>query len=120
MKRVALVLTVVLTAFCAVLIPVRATAQNLVSSARRADITLNGNWQYILNQAQNPIPTSGWSTTRVPEMPRMDGTSSVWYQQTFFVPSSWQQPGRRFFVNLEKAGHYAAIYCNGTYVDEHF
>ncbi|HXJ92695.1 MAG TPA: glycoside hydrolase family 2 TIM barrel-domain containing protein [Terriglobia bacterium] len=120
MKPRALVLTGVLSLFGALIVPVRATAQNLVSTARRADITLNGNWQYVLNRTQDQIPTSGWSSTRVPEMPRTDGTRSVWYQQTFFVPSSWQQTGRRFFVTLEKAGHYAAIYCNGAYVGEHF
>ncbi|HXJ91318.1 MAG TPA: hypothetical protein VMT20_00375 [Terriglobia bacterium] len=106
--------------FAALVSPVRAPAQDLVSRTPRADITLNGNWQYVLNQSQSLIPTSGWSTTRVPELPRMDGTSSVWYQQTFFVPSSWNKAGRRFFITLEKAGHYSAIYCNGTFVYDHF
>jgi hypothetical protein len=74
----------------------------------------------VLNQSQGEIPTSGWSTARVPELPHEDGTSSVWYQQTFYVPSSWNITGRRFFVTLEKAGHYAAVYCNGTYMGDHF
>jgi len=98
----------------------RLTAQNLVSSAPRADITLNGLWQYVLNQSQDAIPTSGWSTERVPALPLTDGTTSVWYQQTLFVPSSWVQLNRKFFVKLEQAGHYAAVYSNGTFIGDHF
>ena len=101
-------------------LPTRLPAQDLVASAPRAEITLNGNWQYILNQPQSPIPTTGWSMTRVPAVPLTDGTSSVWYQQTFFVPASWNQSGRRFFLKLEKAGHYSAIYCNGTFIFDNF
>lgn len=120
MKARTLALAAALTLCTALIVPVRATAQDIVSKAFRTDITLDGNWQYQLNQSQNHIPTSGWSTARVPALPYMDGTASVWYQQTFFVPSSWKVTGRRFFVTLEKAGHYSAIYCNGTLIGDHF
>jgi hypothetical protein len=96
------------------------TAQQLAGSAPRAQVTLNGMWSYVLNQSQSSIPTSGWIPAREPAMPIEDGTSSVWYQRTLNVPSTWAQPGRSFFLELEKTGHYAAIYINGTMIDEHF
>jgi len=97
-----------------------ALAQNLVSGSPRATMTLNGQWQQVLNQDQTKIPASGWSTTRIPALPLTDGTTSVWYQQTFYIPASWVRPGRRFFVQLEKAGHYAAVYFNGAFIGDHF
>jgi hypothetical protein len=95
-------------------------AQQLAGSAVRAQLTLNGMWSYVLNQSQSSIPSSGWIPARVPAMPIEDGTSSVWYQRTLNVPSTWAQPGRSFFLELEKTGHYAAIYINGTQIGEHF
>lgn len=95
-------------------------AQQLAGSAVRARITLNGMWGYVLNQSQNSIPTSGWIPARIPALPIDDGTSSIWYQRTLNVPSTWAKPGRSFFLELEKAGHYSAIYVNGTMMGEHF
>lgn len=95
-------------------------AQQLAGSAVRAQVTLNGMWSYVLNQSQSSIPTSGWIPARIPAMPIEDGTSSVWYQRTLNVPSTWAQPGRSFFLELEKAGHYSAIYINGTMIGQHF
>ena len=97
-----------------------ASAQTLVNSAPRMDLTLNGTWQYVLNQAQKPIPQTGWNPERVPAMPLTDGTTSVWYKKTINIPNGWVQPGRSFFVQLEKAGHYSAIYWNDNFVAEHF
>ncbi len=95
-------------------------AQDGVGTAARAELNLNNNWSYVLNQTQNQIPISGWQTTRVPEMPIEDGTTSVWYQQSLNVPSSWVQTGRRYFMKVGKAGHYAAVYWNGALMGEHF
>src|SRR5579863_8828234 len=120
MKAKTLVCTLAMSLLGALGTPGGARAQNLVSKAFRTDISLNGNWQYQLNLPQSPIPTTGWSTARVPALPYTNGTASVWYQQTFFVPSSWNITGRRFFVTLQQAGHYSAIYCNGTFVGDHF
>jgi hypothetical protein len=95
-------------------------AQQLVGGSVRAQLTLNGTWGYVLNQSQSSIPTSGWIQTRIPALPIEDGTTSVWYQRTLNVPATWTQPGRSFFLELEKAGHYSAIYVNGTMIGEHF
>ncbi len=111
-------LTVVafLVGFCAC----SCVAQDAVGTAVRAELNLNNNWSYVLNQTQDQIPTSGWQTRRVPELPIEDGTSSVWYQKNLNVPATWIQPGRRYFVQVGKAGHYAAVYWNGVLMGEHF
>jgi hypothetical protein len=95
-------------------------AQGTVPMSPRAEIILNGRWNYVLNQAQATIPSSGWKTERVPGLPLSDGTSSIWYKRQISIPASWGQPNRHFFIELEKAGHYAAIYWNGTLIGEHF
>ncbi len=95
-------------------------AQQLVGQSPRAEVTLNGKWSYVLNQSQNSIPTSGWIPTRVPAIPIENGTASVWYETTVNIPDTWARAGRSFFLELEKAGHYSAIYVNGTYIGEHF
>jgi hypothetical protein len=120
MKLRASVLAAVMTLAVALSCSIRATAQNLVAKAFRTDISLNGNWQYQVNQPQSPIPTTGWSTERVPALPYTDGTASIWYQQTFYMPSAWNVQNRRFFVTLQQAGHYSAIYINGTYIGQQF
>jgi hypothetical protein len=99
---------------------VPSVAQVIVGSAPRAEVSLNGIWSYVLNQSQNQIPTTGWMPERVPALPLEDGTSSVWYKRTINVPSTWMSSGRRFVLELEKSGHYAAVYCNGTFMGEHF
>jgi len=68
----------------------------------------------VLNQPQTPIPTSGWTPTRVPCAPVTNGTVSIWYQLSVTIPSTWNQPGRHFFVTLGQAGHYQAVYWNGN------
>ena len=95
-------------------------AQSGIGASERVSINLNGTWQYVLNQPQSPIPTTGWTPTRVPALPIDDGTASVWYKLDFTVPSNWNQPGRRFFVTLDKAGHYGAVYFNGHFIYDHF
>jgi len=96
------------------------SAQVIVGAAPRAEINLNGTWGYILNQPQSPIPTSGWTNGRIPALPLDDGTASVWYQTTLNVPLTWTQTNPSYFLKLEKAGHYAAVYVNGTLMFEHY
>ena len=36
------------------------------------------------------------------------------------IPDSWRKSDRQYFLRLEKAGHYAAIYWNGQQVGEHY
>ena len=95
-------------------------AQDGVGTALRAKLILNNNWSYVLNQSQNQIPKTGWLTTRVPATPIEDGTSSVWYQQSVNIPSAWVQPGRRYFLKVGKAGHYAGVYWNSVLLGEHY
>ncbi len=109
-----------LTGLCAVILSLPASAQQLAGSAVRGQVTLNGYWGYILNQSQNTIPTSGYINARIPEQPLVTGNSSVWYQRTLNVPSTWAQSGRSFFIELERAGHYSAVYVNGQKMGEHF
>lgn len=115
MKKIATELTlfVFLFALCAF-------AQDVVGTALRANLNLNGTWQYQSDQPESPIPTSGWSETRVPALPITDGTWSAWYETTITIPSSWMITGRRFFIDLDKAGHYAGVYLNGTLVGQHY
>jgi len=95
-------------------------AQVLVEGAPRAAITLNGLWDYTLNQSQDHIPTSGWRTRRIPEPPLADGTISVWYRSKIHIRSEWVKSDRSFFLELEKAGHYAAVYWNGQFIGDHY
>ena len=96
------------------------TDAGLVASAFRAELNLNGVWNYTLNQPQSQIPNGGWIQARIPQAPLTNGTASVWYQTTLNVPSAWMQRNRRFFLELEKAGHYAAVYVNGVFMGDHF
>ncbi len=105
---------------CLCFLSVFSAAQVVVGKAPRAEVNLNGTWGYILNQPQSPIPSSGWINTRIPALPLTDGTVSVWYQRNLTVPLTWNTAGRSFFLKLEKAGHYAAIYVNGSLLGEHF
>jgi hypothetical protein len=97
-----------------------ASAQDLVSSALRVSLNLNGTWQYVLNQPQSSIPTAGWQPMRVPSAPYIDGTSSVWYEAPLNIRPNWISAGRRFFLELEKCGHYCAVYVNGSFAGDHY
>ena len=110
---------VTVVAFLVALCACCCVAQNGVGTAIRAELNLNNNWSYVLNQPQI-IPTSGWQTRRAPELPIEDGTISVWYQQSINVPSTWVQSGRRYFLQVGKAGHYAGVYWNGVLMGEHY
>lgn len=97
-----------------------AAAQNGVDNSLRASLNLNGTWDYILNQPQSPIPSSGWQPARVPAAPWTTATVSVWYQAGTQIPHAWTVSGRRFFIKLDKCGHYCAIYLNGQFAGDHY
>ncbi|HXJ97150.1 MAG TPA: glycoside hydrolase family 2 TIM barrel-domain containing protein [Terriglobia bacterium] len=103
----------------------------------RGSIILNGNqWQSVGNNppqssfgfsdwtqmVTNPlIPSTGWTSGRVPTLPITDGvTTSVWYQTPFFLPASAEVSGRRWFIDIGEIGHYAGIYINGAYAGENY
>jgi len=88
----------------------------------RAEICLNGTWETVLNAGDEQIPAAGWEGRRVPAMPMATNppTVSAWYRQKFTIPGEWGKPGRGFILQLEKAGHYAAVYCNGRRIAEHY
>jgi hypothetical protein len=89
----------------------------------RAEICLNGTWEVVLNAEGSAIPDRGWSPRRVPALPLADTappTSSAWYRYSLRLPRPWFRPERRFFLTLEKAGHHAAVYCNGRRLAEHY
>jgi Glycosyl hydrolases family 2, sugar binding domain/Glycosyl hydrolases family 2/Glycosyl hydrolases family 2, TIM barrel domain len=88
----------------------------------RLQTCVNGDWECVLNAPGEKIPGTGWLPRRAPAMPIATDppTQSVWYRQKFDIPRAWDRPARRFFLRLEKAGHYAAIYWNGHLAGEHF
>jgi hypothetical protein len=97
-------------------------AQESVGGLLRTDICLNGVWQ-VADGADDPVmPSNGWRPARTPHMPLAEEgrPSAIWYRRTLHVPADWARPGRRFFVEFEKVGHYAAVFCNGERVGEHF
>jgi hypothetical protein len=93
---------------------------DLVGASPRASINMNGSWSYVINRPQNRIPQTGWATMRVPTAPFTDGTASVWYKATVQLQADWIAPGRKFFTELEKCGHYCAIYINDQFAGDHY
>jgi beta-galactosidase len=43
-----------------------------------------------------------------------------WHRLLLDVPKDWAAPGRRFHIEFEKVGHYAAVFCNGRLMGEHY
>ena len=92
------------------------------ADALRMEICINGAWEMAPGKPQTAIPTDGWIETRVPALPlsEADRPDAVWYRCSFDVPADWARAGRRFFLELEKVGHYVAVYCNGRKLGEHY
>jgi len=90
--------------------------------ALRARICLNGDWEMVRNAAGDQIPAAGWQHRRAPAMPFVaePAVVSAWYRRSFKVPREWMKPDRRFLLQLEKVGHYAAVYANGKLIAEHY
>lgn len=149
MKNVVRLLAVLLalTTGCS-LMASRSQAKSPVADSLRMSICCNGAWETVevasdaaapapgvpkpslaMSAAKGtpppaltPLPAEGWTAVRVPAGP-LSGKGrpiGVWYRRTFDVPQDWNAPGRRFFVEIEKAGHYTAVFCNGRKLAEHF
>lgn len=99
-----------------------ACAAESPADALRMSILLNGTWDSCPMTSPQQIPTEGWQPSRVPAMPlaEADRPAGMWYRKSLSVPEAWLRPGRRIVLRLEKVGHYAAIYCNGQKVTEHY
>jgi len=92
-----------------------------VASAPRASICLNGEWETAAGDDDAKVPAQGWTAARIPAAPILDPkVVAEWCRLSFAVPKDWVQEGRRFFVEFEKVGHYAAVYCNGRRIGEHY
>ena len=102
-----------LTAVCA---PIKPEEQ------LRTATCLNGVWETVVNVSDARIPAEEWTHRRIPAMPLVGDPPAVsaWYRRSFTIAREWIRPDRRFFLEIEKAGHYAAIYCNGRRMAEHY
>ena len=96
-------------------------AEPAPASAPRASLCLNGEWEIAAAGDDLKIPVAGWTAARIPAAPVLDPqVVARWCRVSFTVPPEWAAPGRRFVVEFEKAGHFAAVFCNGRKVGEHF
>lgn len=88
----------------------------------RAAICLNGTWEIAPGAPAEGVPTAGWKKARVPARPltAKNRPTGIWYRKSVRVPASWARGGRRFFLEIEKIGHYGAVYCNGKKLGEHW
>ena len=87
----------------------------------RASLCLNGDWEIAPGDDQMTMPAHGWTHARVPALPITGGrTKAQWYRLNLEVPAMWAASGRRYYLELEKAGHYAAVFCNGQKLGEHY
>jgi glycosyl hydrolase family 2 len=87
----------------------------------RMSICLNGLWERALGSA-DAMPEQGWSRVRVPDLPLCDDgrPAGLWYRTSVQVPRAWLEGERRLFLELEKVGHYAAVFCNGKQLGAHY
>src|ERR1043165_5926609 len=96
-------------------------AEPVIASVPRASICLNGEWESAAGADAAKIPGLGWSAVRISLAPVLDPKISArWCRVAFTVPKDWAGEARRFHVEFEKIGHYAAVFCNGQKVGEHF
>lgn len=108
------------TAFAAT--PGRALAAESAGASPRASICLNSMWETAPGGDDVQAPEAGWKSARTPALPISDDghPPAMWYRLALDVPADWGRPGRRFYVEFEKVGHYAAVLCNGQKVGEHY
>ncbi|XP_076625286.1 beta-glucuronidase [Colletes latitarsis] len=64
---------------------------------------------------QMPVPSSYNDITTSREL--RDHIGAVWYQRTFFVPSSWRE--QRVFVRFGSVNYLAQVWVNGGLVTNH-
>ncbi|MCX7011518.1 MAG: hypothetical protein NTW86_02935 [Candidatus Sumerlaeota bacterium] len=96
-------------------------AESVPTDALRASICLNGQWEIAPADDEMKMPESGWTAARVPAIPIVDkSVKAQWHRLALDAPKEWGAPDRRFFLELEKVGHYAAVFCNGQKMGEHY
>jgi len=107
----------VLTAFGASALAAEGPAGSL-----RMQVCLNGLWQRAPGGEEMRMPEAGWQDARTPALPIAEEghPAAMWYRLNLDAPERWARPGRRFFLEFEKVGHYAAVFCNGQKVGEHY
>lgn len=87
----------------------------------RATICLNGVWETAPGTDQVEIPQAGWTKARVPASPVPESAiTAQWYRLRLEAPPSWAAENRHYWLEIEKAGHYAAVFCNGRKLGEHY
>jgi hypothetical protein len=107
-------------AICCTVLPAH-SAEPIVASAPRASLCLNGEWEVAPGDDETKIPVQNWVAARIPAAPILDPkVTAEWCRLSFPLPKEWIQSGRRFYVEFEKVGHYAAVYCNGQKIGEHY
>ncbi len=68
-----------------------ARAQDQIQNARRAVISLNGEWQYARVPApDSPPPASGWQNVQVPSTIGGENYEQAWFRRSFTPPSNWR------------------------------
>jgi hypothetical protein len=108
--------------FALFLCPALAAAGVAPADLIRNRICLNGDWELAFNAGDDHVPTAGWRHQRVPALPLVTNppTVSAWYRRSISIPREWAKPHRKFFLQLDKVGHYAAVYCNGRRIAQHY
>jgi len=93
------------------------------SRCLRMEICLNGMWESVVTDVAASVPESGWAAERVPSKPpsaHRPPHAACWYRTNIDIPMNWKRSNRAFYLRMEKVGHYAAVYCNGDLVTEHY
>ena len=100
----------------------RAVAAEGPGASLRASVCLNGMWEAAPATDELSMPDAGWGPMRTPALPLSEEghPRAKWYRLALDVPADWARQGRRFAVEFEKVGHYAALFCNGMQVGEHY
>lgn len=103
-----------------------------------AEIPMNGRWEFLAVKgerlSQASLPESGWEMIPVPgnwrtvtvsmelaepeQTYRWNKLDSAWYRRNFVVPDHWR--GKRVKVAFDGVNFLARVFCNGTFVGEHF
>lgn len=88
----------------------------------RMEVCLNGVWDTAPGTDEKEMPRAGWAPMRTPALPitREGHPAAMWYRRALEIPQELARPDRRFFLEIEKAGHYAAVFCNGREVGAHY
>jgi len=79
-------------------------------SRTRAELSLNGDWQYMAARgAATKAPEGAWQVRAVPGTKGTD--DRMWYQRTVRVPAGWS--GRAVVLDVERVSTDATVYVDG-------